>query len=96
MICFTNENSISSSLYEILDPFKNFVIFPSLLHAIHAAGALPEKEEHSRPGTLKEKGKQLNLDSNRTCHALQLSLRVPLKPDDFLYSINILIKNNKQ
>lgn len=72
LICFTNENSISSSLYEMLDPFRSFVLFPSLPHATRAVGALPEKEEQSHPGTLKEEGKQLNLDSNRARHALAL------------------------
>lgn len=69
MICFTNENSISISFYEILDPFTGFGLFLSLPHAICTAGALPEREEQSRPGTLKEEEKQLNLDSNRAHHA---------------------------
>lgn len=89
----------------MLDPFRSFVLFPSLPHAARAVGALPEREGQSHPGTLNEEGKQLNLDSNRACHALALVMGKGFNSASwshscpvifFFYSVNILIKDNKQ
>lgn len=65
-----------------------------------------QRGRNSHPRTLKEEGKQLNLDSNRARHALALVMGKGFNSAScshscpliffFFYSVNILIKGNKQ